>query len=92
MEQMLSVPFYDFPSSPLLIIGALGIVVALAVFFLSYQKYFNSPFNKELQQKKKSLLKESFFKRFKFLVRVNELHCSVKPLKLCSMETIFLLS
>ena len=56
--QMLSVPFYDFPSSPLLIIGALGIVVALVVFFLTYQKYFNSPFNKELQQKKKSLLKE----------------------------------
>ena len=55
---MPSVPFYDFPSSPLLIIGALGIVVALAVFFLAYQKYFNSPFNKELQQKKKSLLKE----------------------------------
>ena len=25
------------------------------------------------------------------LVRVNELHCSVKPLNLCSMETIFLL-
>ena len=58
MEKMLSVPFYDFPSSPLLIIGALGIVVALVVFFLTYQKYFNSPLNKELQQKKKSLLKE----------------------------------
>ena len=55
---MISVPFYDFPSSPLLIVGALGILVALIVFFLTYQKYFNSPFNKELQQKKKSLLKE----------------------------------
>ena len=55
---MPSVPFYDFPSSPLLIIGALGIVVALAVFFLAYKKYFNSPLNKELQKKKKSLLKE----------------------------------
>ena len=55
---MPSVPFYDFPSSPLLIIGALGIVVALAVFFLAYQKYFNSPFNKELQLKKKALLTE----------------------------------
>ena len=54
----LSVPFYDFPSSPILIIGAIGIVVALAVFFLAYQKYFNSPFNKELQLKKKALLKE----------------------------------
>ena len=56
--QLLSIPFYDFPSSPLLIIGALGIVVALAVFFLAYQKYFNSPLNKEKQIKKKSLLKE----------------------------------
>ena len=55
---LLSVPFYDFPSSPLLIIGALGILVALAVFFLAYQKYFNSPLNKEIQIKKKALLKE----------------------------------
>ena len=55
---LLSVPFYDFPSSPILIIGVIGIVVALAVFFLAYQKYFNSPFNKELQLKKKALLKE----------------------------------
>ena len=55
---LLSVPFYDFPSSPILIIGAIGIVIAMAVFFLAYQKYFNSPFNKELQLKKKALLKE----------------------------------
>ncbi len=55
---MISVPSYEFPSSPLLIIGALGIVVAISVFFLTYQKYFNSPFNKELEQKRKSLLKE----------------------------------
>ena len=55
---LLSVPFYDFPSSPILIIGAIGIVIALAVFFLAYQKYFNSPFNKELRLKKKVLLME----------------------------------
>ena len=55
---MLSIPFYDFPTSPLLIIGALGIVVAIVVFLVTYQKYFNSPFNNELQQRKKSLLKE----------------------------------
>ena len=54
---LLSVPFYDFPSSPILIIGAIGIVVALAVFFLAYKKYFNSPFNKELQLKRKSSIK-----------------------------------
>ena len=55
---LISVPFYDFPSSPILIIGAIGIAVALAVFVLTYQKYFNSPFNKELQLKKKALLSE----------------------------------
>ena len=55
---LLSIPFYDFPSSPLLVIGALGIVVALAVFYLAYQQYFNSPLNKELQTKKKALLRE----------------------------------
>ena len=54
----MSVPFYDFPSSPILIIGALGIAVAIAVFFVAYQKYFDSPLNKELQKKKKSLIKE----------------------------------
>ncbi len=55
---MLSIPFYDFPSSPLLIIGALGILIAIAVFFVAFKKYFNSPFNTELQKKKKLLLKE----------------------------------
>ena len=54
----MSIPFYDFPSSPILIIGALGIAVALSVFFISYQKYFNSPLNKELAEKKKALIKE----------------------------------
>tara|TARA_B100001029_G_scaffold296_1_gene212 strand:+ start:401 stop:619 length:219 start_codon:yes stop_codon:yes gene_type:complete len=54
----LSIPFYDFPSSPILIIGALGIAVAIAVFFVAYLKYFNSPLNKELSEKKKALVKE----------------------------------
>ena len=54
----MSIPFYDFPTSPILIIGALGIAVAIAVFFVAYQKYFNSPFNKELSKKKKALIKE----------------------------------
>ena len=55
---ILSIPFYDFPSSPILIIGALGIAVAIAVFFVAYQKYFNSPLNKEIAEKKKALIKE----------------------------------
>ena len=57
-QSTLSIPFYDFPSSPILIIGALGISVAIAVFFVSFQKYFNSPLNKELAEKKKALIKE----------------------------------
>jgi len=54
----LSIPFYDFPSSPILIIGVLGITVTIVVFFVAYQKYFNSPLNKEIAEKKKSLIKE----------------------------------
>ena len=54
----MSIPFYDFPSSPILISGALGVAVAIAVSFVSYQKYFNSPLNREIAEKKKSLIKE----------------------------------
>ena len=54
----MSITFYDFPSSPILIFGALGITVAIVVFFVAYQKYFSSPFNKELAEKKKALMKE----------------------------------
>tara|TARA_B100001029_G_C14991795_1_gene412485 strand:- start:537 stop:758 length:222 start_codon:yes stop_codon:yes gene_type:complete len=55
---MLSIPFYEFPNSPILLIGALGILVAISVFFLAYQKYFNSPLNREIQLKKKNLYRE----------------------------------
>ena len=54
----MSIPFYDFPSSPILIFGAFGIAVAVAVFFVSYRKYFNSPLNKELAERKKALIRE----------------------------------
>ena len=54
----MAIPSYDFPSSPILIIGALGIALAIAVFFVAYQKYFNSPLNKERAEKKKALMKE----------------------------------
>ena len=54
----MSIPVYDFPSSPILIIGALGITIAIVVFFVAYQKYFNSPLNRELIKKKKALIKE----------------------------------
>ena len=75
---MLSVPFYDFPSSPLLIIGALGIFVAITVFFLAYQKYYDSPFNKELQQKKKSLLKE----KQELIERLKQIDLDLKNLQI----------
>ena len=58
MRITLSIPFYDFPSSPILIVGALGIAVAIIVFFTSYKKYFNSPLNREIAEKKKALIKE----------------------------------
>ena len=54
----MSIPFYDFPSSTILIISIIGIALAITGFFVSYQKYFNSPLNKELAEKKKSLIKE----------------------------------
>tara|TARA_B100000242_G_C42635338_1_gene298992 strand:- start:140 stop:358 length:219 start_codon:yes stop_codon:yes gene_type:complete len=54
----LSIPFYNFPSSPIFIIGALGISVAIAVFFVAYQKFLNSPLNEELAENKKALIKE----------------------------------
>ena len=54
----MSIPFYEFPSSPILFIGALGISVAIAVFFVAFKKYFNSPLNNELTKKKKALIKE----------------------------------
>ena len=54
----MSIPFYEIPSSPILLIGALGIAVAIAVFFVSFQKYFNSPLNTERADKKKSLIKK----------------------------------
>ena len=37
------VPTYDFPSSPSLSIGFLGIIVALSVLYTVNKAYFNSP-------------------------------------------------
>ena len=55
---MNSIPSYDFPKSPILIIGALGILVASLVYFLAYQKYFSSPLNREIKKKKKNLMEQ----------------------------------
>ena len=47
---MPAVPFYDFPQSPILIIGIFGILTALAVLFVANRKYFSSPFNEDNQR------------------------------------------
>ena len=43
----MDIPVYDFPNSPILILGFLGIFVALATLFITYNKYFNSPLNRD---------------------------------------------
>ena len=41
------IPTYDFPSSPILWLGFLGIIVALAVLFVANTDNFNSPLNQD---------------------------------------------
>ena len=43
----MDVPVYDFPNSPILILGFLGILVALTTLFITYSKYFNSPLKRD---------------------------------------------
>lgn len=45
-----TVPFYDFPQSPILIIGFFGILTAMLVLYVANRKYFNSPFNEDNQK------------------------------------------
>ena len=51
----MDIPVYDFPNSPILLIGFLGIFVALATLFITYKKYFNSPLNRDKKFAKNSL-------------------------------------
>ena len=51
----MNVPVYDFPNSPILLLGFFGILVALATLFIAYNKYFNSPFNRDNKYVKNSL-------------------------------------
>jgi len=44
---MPAVPFYDFPQSPILIIGFFGIFTALIVLYVANRDYFNSPLNRD---------------------------------------------
>mgnify|MGYP001243822594 FL=1 len=51
----MNIPVYDFPNSPILLLGFFGILVALATLFIAYNKYFNSPFNRDNKYVKNSL-------------------------------------
>jgi len=51
----LSIPFYEFPSSPILIIGALGIALASAVFFYRISKIFQFTFEQRAYKKEERL-------------------------------------
>jgi len=45
------VPFYDFPKSPILVLGFFGILVALVTVYTVNKAYFNSPFNPDNQKR-----------------------------------------
>ena len=50
---MQTVPFYDFPQSPILIIGFLGIVFTLVLLYFVNRAYFESPLNRDRKWKQK---------------------------------------
>ena len=51
----MDVPVYDFPNSPILLLGFFGITVALTTLLITYNKYFNSPLNRDRKFVKNSL-------------------------------------
>ena len=57
----MDIPVYDFPNSPILLLGFCGILVALTTLFVTYNKYFNSPLNRDKKFVKNSL--ETEFKK-----------------------------
>ena len=65
----MNVPVYDFPNSPILILGFFWILVAIATLFIAYSKYFNSPLNRDKKFVKNSL--EFEFKKFSSKVSWN---------------------
>ena len=58
----MNVPVYDFPNSPILILGFFGIFVSIVTLVIAYNKYFNSPLNRDKNFVKNSL--ELEFKKF----------------------------
>ena len=57
----MDIPVYDFPNSPILIIGFFGILVAILTYFITFTNYFKSPLNGDKNFVKNSL--ESEFKK-----------------------------
>ena len=51
----MNVPVYDFPNSPILLLGFFGILIALTTLVITYIKYFNSPLNRDKEFVKNSL-------------------------------------
>ena len=51
----MDVPVYEFPNSPILLLGFFGILVALTTLFITNYKYFNSPLNRDKRFIKNSL-------------------------------------
>ena len=51
----MNIPVYDFPDSPILIIGFFGILIAILTLYVTYSKYFNSPLNRDKKFLKNSL-------------------------------------
>ena len=51
----MNVPVYDIPNSPILLLGFLGILVSLTTLLITYNKYFNSPLNRDKNFVKNSL-------------------------------------
>ena len=43
----MEVPFYDFPESPILIVGFFGILLTLVVLYVVNRDYFGSPLNED---------------------------------------------
>ena len=44
---MNNIPTYDFPQSPILILGFFGILVALVTLYIANRDYFSSPLNRD---------------------------------------------
>ena len=51
----MDVPVYDLPNSPILLLGFLGILVALITLIITNNKYFNSPLNRDKKFVKNSM-------------------------------------